>query len=272
MLDPEEVREAWKRDNCYAAYVHLIWKQTPWVQTYVRSKCSHPWCVPCDKLRRNALLRKIIDYIEWWNHKGVKTWWFLTRSIRNERDASQAFKTFSENRRSFHNRSGRKDHPWNKVPAWIGVQEITHNDQTGYNVHQHMLVAKPLKGVVDWKATKDRWEAPLSYEAMTHVKLMDQSRGAVAYLSKYMSKADVLWGGLPVGHSLLYSDVLKGRNRINCMRGTKPPKFRPYGFDLCCCPPEMICNRAQDGYILAPHLGPNPDWDYLNEIRVREEE
>ncbi len=223
----------WERE-CTPHYVHVIANNAPEYQYYLRSVCSRSWCGPCEKMRTWRYRNRIASYL---SHQaevigGVRHWWFLTRSVRNAKNPRIAFDTFLRTKRKFHMHIQKEWHPFHHAQAWIGVQEITHDLATGYNLHQHVLVGSQRKFQLDPLKIRDRWSDAAGYSAMSHMVRMDTRIGAVAYLGKYISKAT--WGGLSRGRAYAIRKTLKGRNRIQMKPRTGPPKSPLPGFVMCC--------------------------------------
>ncbi len=258
-LDLWDLVPLWEREPEHN-YVHLLALTDPKYQYYIRGSCSLPWCDLCEKQRLWRYRNRIAAYLAYNRvERGVTKWWFLTRSIRNSHNPRSAFSEFNHVRRAFHNHHQQYWHPWQGVRAFIGVIEITYKEETGYNLHQHLLV-----GAHDWRHVKPeevakRWSIMsgrmVGQPGMTHMPRMNNDIGAVAYVTKYISKGS--WGGLSRGRVYMIRNELRGRNRIQSMVRTSPSSPPKQGFILCCqTAREGSCQRdAFDPVVL-------PGWEY----------
>ncbi len=227
----------WMRE-CDQSFVHVLVSNDPRYQWWVRAICARPWCDPCERVRLWRFRDRIAKYINWSVTRGISHWWFVTRSVRNSHNARVAFLEFNQTKSEFHRKISRSSHPWSDVDAWIGVQELTYNPGSGYNLHQHMLIGQ--KGHRHrQKESRKVWSraAPLRpdgsvQQSMYHCVPMNNIVGAIAYVTKYISKGT--WGGLSRGRTYLIRRTLKGRNRIQMMARTGPPVGEPLGMIMCC--------------------------------------
>ncbi len=205
---------------------------------------------------------RIGKYVDHHQAEGVDNWWFLTRSVKNHWSLLTAFRSLRENQRRFHSNSNRRSHPFNRVEAYVGVTEITHTAKNGYNVHQHMLLGS-RETKLDYSAIHDRWNSvtkfitavEMPYKAHINIKRMDQEKGAIRYMTKYISKGS--WGGMSRGRVYMERNSLKGRNRIRFMRNTLPKVLTkaldPF-FIMCCQSEGKNCARAEviDNVVVEP--------------------
>lgn len=253
----------WEREPEHN-YVHLVQNEHPEYQYYIQGACSRPWCAVCEKQRLWRYRNRIAAYLEYNRGLGVNCWWFLTRSIRNSHSVRSAFVEFSIVRRAFHQNAARwAPHPWHKVRAFIGVMEMTYSPETGYNLHQHMLVGATFWNRLDPELIGLYWSkyparAGWGRKSNSHMPRMNHDVGAVAYLTKYISKG--AWGGLSRGRVYMIREELKGRNRIQVMVRTSPSAVPKHGFLMCCVTAEDgSCQRDVVDDIVLPGYQYDPD-------------
>ncbi len=244
----------WEREPDHA-FVHLLAWRDPRYQYWIPGACSRPWCDPCERQRLGRYRNRIEKYISYHEDRGLSKWWFLTRSIRNSHNPWAAFNEFIAVRKLFQAHVFRDTHPFHLVRAWVAMSEMTYSMRTGYNLHQHMLLGTKKWSDLNKEDLHGEWTKAAGRTSMSHLKRMHNRVGAVAYVTKYISKGS--WGGISRGRVYLIRDELKGRNRIQFMPRTLPPKDPPSGFMLCCIPFHRgACQRdAEDRDI-------RPGWDY----------
>ncbi len=252
---------------CDAAYVHLIAYTDPKYQYWLKAVCGRPWCSKCEKMRLWRYRNRIASYVKFQRDVGTNHWWFLTRSIRNSHNPRIAFEEFLSVKRKFHNHRAQAWHPFNRVTAWVGMLEITFSRGEGYNLHQHLLLGTHRKNDVSRVRIVQRWDncGPTA-SSMTHLKRMTQAVGAIAYLTKYISKGT--WGGLSRGRAYEIRASLKGRNRFQVMPATAPPREGATGFVICCSPLyDGDCQQdVHDNVILHGSLYEHPEGVELDPV------
>ncbi len=225
--------------DCTLDWVHLFKSTTLANDKFIKQHCSKPWCRDCERARVWRMRDRIIRYVEE-HHNEFRSWYFITRSVRNDLNLKTAFVDLRLAQQKF--TTDFKDdieHPWNYVTHWIGVTEVTHSATTGYNVHQHMLVQTAERWTPHSKfLIGNSWSRAAGYPAIKQIKFVNDLHSVVGYIAKYLSKRT--WGGLSRGRSYLCRHTLKGRNRIGCKRGTALPKPRSDHI-LCCLPPIDDC-------------------------------
>ncbi len=208
---------------------------------YIPAFCWKPWHPECELFRVSRMRRRIYNYID--HHDDPPSYWYsVTRSVRNDLSLHQAFDDLRDAQRLFSvDTTDHEDHPFNRVPAYVAVTEVTWKFKTGYNVHQHAIV----KSEVEWQEgqvsyIRDSWNKSAGYPAHFHIRSVNNIERAAAYLAKYNAKE--CWGGLSRGRAYATRDTLKGRNRINCKRGTIVPSTE-VAYSLCCLPPKEYCSH-----------------------------
>ncbi len=215
--------------DCGGSYIHLFNSSSPDQSLYVQTGCGKLYCSDCERRRQRDLLRRIEEHTK---HNWSPRWWFITSSVRNTFTASAAWNTYQATWKQYLDASRYTDHPWQSIDQWIGVREVTLKDR-GWNFHTHMLVASSSKRL-DYTQMIQSWEQAAGYKAHFHIKKMWNSKGAMAYLSKYSAtKKGVFWGGLTQLQAFRYQNFLKGKNRIVRSRGSKPPHTTK-GYIMCC--------------------------------------
>ncbi len=255
----------WEREPDHN-FVHLIAYMDPKYQYYIQGTCSKPWCVPCEKQRLWRYRNRIAAYLQHNRAEGVTCWWFLTRSIRNSHNVRSAFSEFNIVRRAFHNDYQKAVwHPFHRVRAFVGVMEMTYSERTGYNLHQHMLVGAHRWSEVDRELVASRWSTmstrAVGKGGMTHMPRMNHDVGAVAYLTKYISKGS--WGGLSRGRVYMIRAELKGRNRIQVKMNTSPGAVPKPGFVMCCVTAASgSCQRDVIDEVVLPGHMYDPEAEY----------
>ncbi len=207
---------------------------------FIPQKCSMPWCSVCEPIRVSKLKGKIRKYLEHNWTQGM-SYWIVTRSVRNEPELYTAFNTLRAAQRKWtFSAKNNSTHPFRSAVCWVATTEIKHSLQKGYNVHEHMIWGT-LEKRVDFSACHKYWDQAAGFEgAHINVKKVRDLSHAINYVAKYISKG--IWGGLSIGRAYLNRSVLKGRNRINCKRGTVPPggeKFYTY-----CCSLQATLGRS----------------------------
>ncbi len=221
-LIPDEERE------CPVGYVHVFDGMDSTDNLWVKSVCSRPWCSRCEPVRVWRLRRKMEKYLEWHSPKHL---WIITRSVRNEPELVSSFNTLRSAQVAFAKSAKSKTHPFRYAEFWIATTEIKHSHRNGYNVHEHMIWGTQ-KSWVDFDEFHLWWDRAAGFGgAHINVVKVRDSRHAVNYVAKYLSKG--VWGGLSSGRAYQMRAALKGRNRVNTKRGTVlPKKFSCYC--LCC--------------------------------------
>ncbi len=231
---------------CENGYVHVFDGEDPTDNLWVQSVCSRPWCSRCEPIRVWRLRRKMEKYLEWHSPKHL---WIVTRSVRNEPELVTSFNTLRAAQVAFAKSNKVDHHSFRFAQHWIATTEITYTHWKGYNVHEHMIwgtesARLPFKDFHVW------WDRAAGFEgAHINIVKVQDSRHAVNYVAKYLSKG--VWGGLSVGRAFLLRKALKGRNRINTKRGTVlPKKFSGYclcrftaGVDQCNGEGEMVTHE-----------------------------
>ncbi len=214
---------------CLTDYVHVHDRMDPTGENHwVKSVCSRPWCLPCDKIRVWRLQRKIEKYLDWDPQKHL---WIITRSVRNEPELVASFNTLRTAQVAFAKQVKAVGHPFRLAKIWVATTEITHSLTEGYNVHEHMIWGTQSSRI-DFGEMHKWWDRAAGFEgAHINIVKVHNSRHASNYIAKYLSKG--VWGGLSSGRAYLVRAALKGRNRINTKRGTLVPKL-PSRFCLCC--------------------------------------
>ncbi len=160
--------------------------------------------------------------------------WIVTRSVRNTPELVSSFNSLRAAQQAFAKQSNwDESHPLREAQIWIATTEVKYSDQTGYNVHEHMIWGTK-KSRMDFHKFHDCWDRAAGFQgAHINVRRVHDARHAVNYVAKYLSKG--IWGGLSSGRAYQVRAGLKGRNRIQSKRGTVPPKAGSR-FCLCCFP------------------------------------
>ncbi len=111
----------------------------PFDDIWVRMLCSRPWCPNCEPVRVWRMRIKIHKYLI---HNNPKNLWLVTRSVRNEARLIDGFRTLHECNQTFNNQIKEPgQHPFHGfVTSSIGTYEVTYKYNTGYNVHQHIII------------------------------------------------------------------------------------------------------------------------------------
>lgn len=245
-LIPEE------EEQCEIEYVHVFIADTLDGDLFLPNYCWKPWHRLCERYRVDRMRVRIMKYLEFY-HEDWCEWFFITRSVRNDQNLHLAFDDLRDCQKRFSDfEKDNADHPFNMSRYWVSVTEVTHSVKTGYNVHQHMLVRFPKGYLKEGQISyiRDSWSKSAGYQAHFNIRPMGDSVRAAEYLSKYMSKT--CWGGLSRGRAYRIRNTLKGRNRINCKRGTvlMKPKL---GYYLCCLPPKEYCSHPS--MVIPPKRG-----------------
>ncbi len=251
----------WERE-CDHHWIHVLRYTKPQEQFWLPAVCSRPWCYSCEAIRTSRMSNRIGKYVDHHQAEGVDNWWFLTRSVKNHWTLLGAFRSLRDAQRRFHSNSNRPSHPFHSVEAYVAVTEITYGERSGYNVHQHMLLGSRGE-LIPYARIRDRWSSVtkfssadgLPYRAHVSIKRMDQTKGAIRYMTKYITKGS--WGGMSRGRVYLVRNSLKGRNRIRFMRDTLPKVLTraldPF-FIMCCTSEGRNCARADviDATVVEP--------------------
>ncbi len=236
-LVPEEDRV------CAPAFVHMLSRGDVSDQLWVRQVCSRPWCAPCEQYRTWRMEHRITQYMDYHQPQRI---WMMTKSIKNEFRLIDAFGGLHECNRRFTMYDNAPSWGVTKqVFCWIATYEITYSERTGYHLHQHALIGTRGEDIPygDWH---NLWDTAAGYGAQLHFKELYDRKGAIAYISKYISKG--CWGGLSRGRAYMVRSVLSGRNRIVTKHGTavSGPDFPR--FYLCCLPSDKRCASGLGGW------------------------
>ncbi len=190
----------WKDEEdfkCFShGWVHLIRHMTTPAKVesaggsvWVPLRCKEWWlCQYCSEYRQFASRRRIREYLRKYS---AKHYYFITRSIKNRFGLEQAYEELMECLRINHNKLRKSNpDPWKVVKAWASVIEIKLSEETGWNVHQHVVVASD-EPQLDLAKLASVWNRSAGYNAHYNLKRVNDLNHAVNYITKYMTKVSV---------------------------------------------------------------------------------
>ncbi len=231
-------------ENCAKDVVHTFRMLEPWSDKWVRVSCGRPWCVPCEALKMARFRAKIHRYLNHWNPPYL---WLLTRSVKNSMELPFGFDKLHATIRKLLNNNSSVEH--HKITHYIGTYEVVHSLNTGWNVHQHLIIGTE-DGYLDFKKLHAEWDTAAGYKAHLDVRLINYGvGGAINYISKYISKG--IWGGLSPEMAYWNRKDLFGRHRIRTKQSTAVfVKVDPLRC-FCCKTKYRDCNQ---GHVLTGDL------------------
>lgn len=228
-LVPEEERE------CQLRFIHLLSRGDVSEQLHVPQACARPWCGKCESIRVWRIRHRIHKYLE--HHRPMRSW-LVTKSVKNEFRLRDAFTYLHYTNNRWTTLCRRlENNPLKVVTCWIATYEITWKQSTGYHLHQHAVVGTNGERL-DYALMHILWNKAAGYKAQLDFRQIGDVRGAVDYISKYISKG--CWGGLSRGRAYQMRDTLFGRNRVVCKHGTAVREHIAK-FYVCCMPPDKTC-------------------------------
>lgn len=182
-----------------------------------RPNCSDCWRQRC--LRNRDTMERFIGADPGFTSSTAR---FLTWSIRNSQTLREAWTGLADTERRFRNLSIQRNkrglpHSWQTVDNFIGVWEVTHHENSGYNVHAHLLLSSSQRPdyagwVKDWRTAANDPYVGLRFERIT-------PKTGISYLVGYsLGKRGKVWGGLNPGDGHDWS-FLRGKRSLRRKRG-----------------------------------------------------
>ncbi len=195
---------------CPKDVVHTFRMLEPWDDKWVKVGCGRPWCVPCEALKMARFRAKIHRYLNHWEPPYL---WLLTRSNKNAQHLPYAFdKLHSAVKQLAQQNKTAVKTEHNKISHYIGTYEVKHALDTGFNVHQHLIIGTE-HDYLDFQQLHKEWDLASGYKAHLDVRQIRHGiGGAISYITAYISKG--IWGGLSTEMAYWQRKALFGRHRI----------------------------------------------------------
>ena len=204
------------------------------IERWALETCTDPWCSRCEMMKCSKIVQKCRKHVDYYDSLLSLDWQFLTMSCVNDHTMKEAFDREKKVWGRFRTTMAKTPmHPWQLIETWVGYREVTFHEETGYNLHRHMLVAIPKRSKLGWKAIHSYWQQANKGHGHFHARPL-QNNKRVSYALKYARKGQRLyWGGLHRDIAWANSGELRNRPRLIRKHGSNPPA-QPSGLTLCC--------------------------------------